>query len=37
MEAEKVFTAFDKIPNIIWLDGLDDIQNNVNIILEGIR
>ena len=35
--AKRQLTWFRKIPNIIWLDGLDDIQNNVNIILEGIR
>lgn len=35
--AKRQLTWFRKIPNIIWLDGLDDIQNNVNIILEGIE
>lgn len=35
--AKRQLTWFRKIPNIIWLNGLDDIQNNVNIILEGIE
>lgn len=35
--AKRQLTWFKKIPNIIWLDGLNDIQNNVNIILEGIK
>lgn len=35
--AKRQLTWFKKIPNIIWLDGLNDIQNNINIILEGIK
>lgn len=35
--AKRQLTWFRKIPNIIWLDGLGDIQNNVNAILEGIK
>lgn len=34
--AKRQLTWFRKIPNVIWLDGLDNIQNNVNIILEGM-
>ena len=33
MEAEKVFTAFDKIPNIIWEDEFkkyDEVLKNTN-------
>ena len=32
--AKRQLTWFRKIENIQWLDGLNDIQNNVNIILE---
>lgn len=35
--AKRQLTWFRKIPNIIWIDGLNDLQNNVNIILEGIN
>ena len=35
--AKRQITWFKKIPNIIWLDGLDNIQNNINVILEGIK
>ena len=35
--AKRQLTWFKKIPNIIWLNGLDDVQNNINIILEGIE
>ena len=35
--AKRQLTWFRKIPNIIWLDGLNDVQNNIDIILEGIR
>ena len=35
--AKRQLTWFKKIENITWLDGLDNIQNNVNIILEGIK
>ena len=33
--AKRQLTWFRKIENIVWIDGLDDIQNNVKkIILE---
>ena len=35
--AKRQLTWFRKIPNITWLDGLNNMQNNVNIILEGIK
>lgn len=35
--AKRQLTWFRKIENITWIDGLDDIQNNVNIILEGAK
>lgn len=35
--AKRQLTWFRKIPNVTWLDGLDNVQNNVNIILEGIE
>ena len=35
--AKRQLTWFRKIPNIIWLDGLNDVQNNIDIILEGIK
>ena len=35
--AKRQLTWFRKIDNIHWLDGLDTIQNNVNIILEGLQ
>ena len=35
--AKRQLTWFRKIENIQWLDGLNDIQNNVNIILEGLQ
>ena len=35
--AKRQITWFKKIQNIQWLDGLNDIQNNVNIILEGLQ
>lgn len=35
--AKKQLTWFKKIPNVTWLEGLDNVQNNVNIILEGIE
>lgn len=33
--AKRQITWFKKIENIKWLDGLNDTQNNINIILEG--
>lgn len=35
--AKRQLTWFRKIHNIIWLDGLNDVQNNIDIILEGIK
>lgn len=35
--AKRQLTWFKKIPNVTWLEGLDNVQNNVNIILEGIE
>lgn len=35
--AKRQITWFKKIENIKWIDGLNAIQNNVNIILEGLR
>ena len=35
--AKRQLTWFRKINNLHWLDGLDTIQNNVNIILEGLQ
>ena len=35
--AKRQLTWFRKYDNLIWLDGLEDIQNNINIILEGIN
>lgn len=32
--AKRQLTWFRKYDNLIWLDGLGDIQNNINIILE---
>lgn len=34
--AKRQMTWFRKNPQTIWLDGQNDIQNNINIILEGI-
>ena len=34
--AKRQLTWFRKNKETVWLDGLDDMQNNVNIILEGI-
>ena len=33
--AKRQLTWFRKIENITWIDGLENMQNNVNIILEG--
>ena len=35
--AKRQLTWFRKNKETIWLDGLDDVQNNINIILEGIN
>ena len=35
--AKRQLTWFRKNKQTIWLDGTNDIQNNVNIILEGIK
>lgn len=35
--AKRQITWFKRNENIIWLDGLNDRQNNIKIILEGIK
>jgi len=35
--AKRQLTWFRRNKQIKWIDGLDDIQNNVNIILEGVK
>ena len=35
--AKRQLTWFRKNKEIIWLNGLDEIQNNIDIILEGIN
>ena len=35
--AKRQLTWFRKNKQTIWLDGTNDIQNNINIILEGIN
>ena len=35
--AKRQITWFKKNKNTVWIDGLNDIQNNVDIILEGIN
>ena len=35
--AKRQLTWFRKNKETIWIDGLDDMQNNINIILEGIN
>lgn len=35
--AKRQLTWFKKIENVYWLDGLNEIQNNVKIILEGLQ
>ena len=35
--AKRQLTWFRKNKDIIWINGLNDIQNNVNIILEGVK
>ena len=34
--AKRQLTWFRKNKETIWIDGLNDIQNNVEIILEGL-
>ena len=35
--AKRQLTWFRKNKQTMWIDGMDDIQNNINIILEGIN
>ena len=35
--AKRQLTWFRKNKEIIWIDGLNDIQNNINIILKGVK
>ena len=35
--AKRQITWFKRIENLKWLDGLEETQNNINIILEGIN
>lgn len=35
--AKRQITWFKRINNLVWLDGLENIQNNIHIILEGIN
>ncbi len=35
--AKRQITWFKRNENIIWLDGLENKQNNIKIILEGIK
>jgi tRNA dimethylallyltransferase len=35
--AKRQLTWFRKIPNVIWLEGPNNIENNVNIILNEIK
>lgn len=35
--AKRQITWFKKNKQTIWLDGANDMQNNINIILEGIN
>ena len=35
--AKQQIKWFIKNKDIIWINGLNDIQNNVNIILEGVK
>ena len=35
--AKRQLTWFRKNKNTIWIDGLNDLQSNINIILEGIN
>ena len=35
--AKRQLTWFRRNNQIKWINGLDDIQNNVNIILEGVK
>ena len=35
--AKRQITWFKRIENLKWIDGLENTQNNINIILEGIN
>lgn len=35
--AKRQLTWFRRNKQIIWINGLDDIQNNINVILEGVK
>lgn len=35
--AKRQITWIKKIENVQWINGLDDLQNNINIILEGMK
>ena len=35
--AKRQLTWFRRNKNIIWLDGLEERQNNINIILKGVK
>lgn len=35
--AKRQLTWFRRNANIIWLNGLDERQNNINIILKGVK
>ena len=35
--AKRQMTWFKRTENIKWIDGLDNMQNNINIILEGMN
>ena len=35
--AKRQLTWFRKNKQTVWLDGLNDMQNNIDIILEGIN
>ena len=35
--AKRQLTWFRRNKNITWINGLDNIQNNINIILEGVK
>ena len=35
--AKRQITWFKRIENLKWLDGLEETQNNIDIILEGMN
>ena len=37
MGTKRQLTWFRRNKDITWINGLDNIQNNVNIILEGVN